>query len=395
LTPSARARRTVRAVEAVLQLARVPRRPPPIDIAIAGGLLVWALAEAIFAEGSGPTWARIVVALCFTVPLVWRRRAPATVLLVLLATLAFAGIAGHEPETGAMPFPSLLVAGFSGALYARTDRLAIATSVGPAAGVLMAMALGYFSGAPTPTDYAILLFLSAGAWAGGWLVRRRAAQLEQARADAPELAREAVAAERARVARELHDVVAHSVSIIAVQAGAAEALLDQEPDAARPHVATVRQTAHDALVELRRLVGVLREDEPTYVPQPGLERLRELVDDARAAGLDVDLREEGTRPAVPLGVDLAAYRIVQEGLTNVRRHAEGSTATVLVRYAPAAIQLEVANGPGASANGTPGTGHGIIGMRERARLYGGTFDAGPRPDGGFRVSATLPLEGSG
>jgi signal transduction histidine kinase len=382
----------VRAVEAVLQLARVPRRPPPIDVAIAGGLLVWALAEALFADGSGPTWARVVVALCFSVPLVWRRRAPVTVLLILLATLAVAGIAGDEPESGAMPFPSLLVAGFSSALYARSDRVAIATSVGPAAGVLIAIALDYFSGSPGPADFAILFFLSAGAWAGGWLVRRRAAQLEQARADAPELAREAVAAERTRVARELHDVVAHSVSIIAVQAGAAEALLDHDAEAARPHLATVRRTAHDALVELRRLVGVLREDEPTYVPQPGLERLRELVDDARAAGLAVELVEEGTRPAVPLGVDLAAYRIVQESLTNVRRHAAGSAATVVVRYAPTALELEVANGPGGRANGTAGTGHGIIGMRERARLYGGTFEAGPQLDGGYRVRATLPLE---
>jgi signal transduction histidine kinase len=131
------------------------------------------------------------------------------------------------------------------------------------------------------------------------------------------------------------------------------------------------------------------------VPQPGLERLRELVDDAQASGLTVEPVEEGTRPAVPLGVDLAAYRIVQESLTNVRRHAEGSAATVVVRYAPAALRLEVTNGPGGHANGTAGTGHGIIGMRERARLYGGTLEAGPRPDGGFRVSATLPLEDGG
>jgi signal transduction histidine kinase len=382
----------LRRVDAVVQLARVPRRPPRIDVAIAGGLFVWALAEALFADGSGPTWARIIAAACFSVPLVWRRRAPVTVLLVVLATLAVAGLAGDEPESGAMPFPSLLVAGFSCALYARSERVAIATSVGPAVGVLLAVALDYFTGSPGPADYAILLFLSAGAWAGGWLVRRRAAQLEQARAEAPELAREAVAAERARVARELHDVVAHSVSIIAVQAGAAEALLDRDTEAARPHLVTVRRTAHDALVELRRLVGVLREDEPTYVPQPGLERLRELVDDARGAGLAVELVEDGERPQVPLGVDLAAYRIVQEGLTNARRHAHGAPATVVVRYADTALELEVSNGPGGRANGTAGTGHGIIGMRERARLYGGTLDAGPRPDGGFRVRATLPLE---
>jgi signal transduction histidine kinase len=382
----------VRAVDAVLNLARVPRRPPRIDVAIAGGLFAWALAEALFDEGSGPVWARIVVAACFTVPLVWRRRAPVAALLVILVTLTVAGIAGHEPETGAMPFPALLVAGFSTALYARSDRVAIATSVGPAGGVLLAMALDYLAGSPGPADYAILTFLSFGAWTGGWLVRRRAAQVERAQAQAPELAREAVTAERARVARELHDVVAHSVSIIAVQAGAAEALLDRDAEAARPHLESVRRTAHDALVELRRLVGVLREDEPTYVPQPGLERLPELVDDARAAGVAVELVEEGTRPAVPLGVDLAAYRIVQEGLTNVRRHAHGASATVGVRYAPSALELEVANGPGGRANGTAGTGHGLIGMRERARLYGGTLEAGPQADGGFVVRAVLPLE---
>lgn len=198
------------------------------------------------------------------------------------------------------------------------------------------------------------------------------------------------------MARELHDVVAHSVSIVAVQAGAAEALLDVDPAAARPHLEAVRRTAHDALVELRRLVGVLREDEPTYTPQPGLERLAELVDEARATGLAVELVEEGERPAVPLGVDLAAYRIVQEGLTNARRHAAGAAARVRVAYDPGALEVEVLNGPGGPGrerdDDGAGSGHGLIGMRERARLYGGTLEAGAEPGGGFRVRARLPLE---
>jgi signal transduction histidine kinase len=182
------------------------------------------------------------------------------------------------------------------------------------------------------------------------------------------------------------------VSIIAVQAGAAEALAGRDDDRAREHMRSVRRTAHEALVELRRLGGVLREDEPVLAPQPGLERLDELLADARAAGLPVELQVDGPARDLPAGLDLAAYRIVQEGLTNVRRHAGAADTVVRVRYGDSALELEVVNAPGVGNGTGQGTGHGLIGMRERARLYGGTFDAGAAEDGGFRVRARLPLE---
>jgi signal transduction histidine kinase len=195
------------------------------------------------------------------------------------------------------------------------------------------------------------------------------------------------------MARELHDVVAHSVSIIAVQAGAAEMLVADDPQAARTHMESVRRTAHEALGELRRLVGVLRDDEAVLDPQPGLARLGELLDDARSTGLPVELITEGEPRKVPPGLDLAAYRIVQEGLTNVRRHAGPVPTQVRVRYEPDLLEVEVENAPGRRNGGSgEGTGHGLIGMRERARLYGGSLEVGEQPGGGFRVRARLPLE---
>ncbi|HEX8104330.1 MAG TPA: histidine kinase [Solirubrobacteraceae bacterium] len=380
-------------MDPLVRLARVPSRPPRVDLLLAGALLLWASLEAAFVAGPGPGWARALTAVAYTVPLVFRRQAPVLVLAFVTGVLILRSATSGVPEGGAMPFPSLLLGAFSAALYARPRWVAVAAALLAPAGILAGMATGYFVGDQTPVDFAILAFISSGAWVGGWLVRRRAAQLAEAEAAAPELAREAVAAERARMARELHDIVAHSVSIIAVQAGAAEALIDADRDAAREHVAAIRRTAHEALVELRRLLGVLREEEPGYRPQPGLDRLSELIEEARAAGLSVELDEEGTPGHIPAGVDLAAYRIVQEGLTNARRHAGPVHAVVRLRHAAGRLDVEVVNEAGAGdAAAGEGSGQGLIGMRERARLSGGTLEAGPAPDGGFRVRASLPLE---
>jgi signal transduction histidine kinase len=387
--------RTVSAVSelvhsaALVRLAEVPRRVPRVDVVIAGGLVAWALLEAFFAEGPGSVPARVAFAVGYAAPLVVRRRWPIQVLLTIVGLAVVRGVLWDEPEAGAMPFPSLIVATFSAALYARPAWLAVAAAPLP----MVAFVFGNFAGSPTAVDLAIISFITLGAWTGGWIVRRRAEQVVAAQAAGPELARQAVASERTRLARELHDVVAHSVTIISLQAGAAEAVLDGDPVQARVHLEAVRKTAHEALVELRRLVGVLREAEPVYEPQGGLGRLDELIDEMRAAGLAIELREEGARPALPPGVDLSAYRIVQESLTNVRRHAGTAPTRVRLRYCKDALELEVENscGSGKGALG-PGTGHGLIGMRERARLYGGTLDARATPDGGFVVRARLPLE---
>jgi signal transduction histidine kinase len=207
-------------------------------------------------------------------------------------------------------------------------------------------------------------------------------------------ARDAVAAERAAIARELHDVVAHHMSVMVVQAGAARAVGDFDPAAASDALRQIESSGRTGLAEMRRLLGILKaeDDGDGRTPQPGLADLGELLDAMRATGLAVEAVVEGSSRSLPPGVDLSAYRIVQEALTNALRHAGGASARVLVRYEPNALELEIADdGPG-PPDGAPTRGHGLIGMRERAQLFGGAFEAGPRPGGGFLVRARLPFE---
>jgi signal transduction histidine kinase len=217
----------------------------------------------------------------------------------------------------------------------------------------------------------------------------RAAQLDRER---EERAREAVAEERVRIARELHDVVGHSVSVMTVQASAVRRLLKPEQTRELEALLIVEQTGREALAEMRRLVGVLRrpEEAPALAPQPSLQYVDKLAERAREAGLPVDLRIEGEPIQLPASVDLTAYRLVQEGLTNALKHAEATQAEVVVRYAPDQVEISVSdNGRGAGSNGDGG--HGLVGMRERVSVYGGELEAGPRPEGGYRLSARLPV----
>jgi signal transduction histidine kinase len=349
--------------------------------------------DALVYAGPGTTAERVAFALVVTVPLVVRRQAPLAVALVLAcATLAWA-LAATAPETGVIPFPSLLLATFSVALYAPSPAAAVAGGLALTGSMAVALTSNFNSGHLSAGNVAFLIFFMGGAWTAGWLIRRRAAQLERAYAESGRLAQDAVIEERARIARELHDIVAHSVSIIAVQAGAAEGLLDSDPALARQHMSAVRRTARETMAEMRRLLNVLREDDAPHAPQPGLARLDDLLSEVRAAGIPVELVEEGDRPPLGPGVDLVAYRVVQESLTNVRKHAGAVPTRVLLRYRPDRIAVDVSNSPGehpAAANGAGG--HGLIGMRERVVLFGGTFDAAARDDGGFRVHADLPVE---
>ncbi len=219
---------------------------------------------------------------------------------------------------------------------------------------------------------------------------RRAALAEWERDVA---AREAVLAERTRIARELHDVIAHNVSMMVVQAGAERRVLDTSGGSTRDVLAAIERTGRSALTEMRRLVGMLRQDGADPLsPQPGLAELPVLIAQVREAGLRVDLQVEGEPVAVPAGIGLSAYRIVQEALTNTIKHAGEASATVRVRYQPDVLEIEVADdGPGA-ADPAPGGGHGLAGMRERVALYGGRFSAEPEPDGGFTVRILLPVQ---
>jgi signal transduction histidine kinase len=219
----------------------------------------------------------------------------------------------------------------------------------------------------------------------------RAERLEREREDR---ARAAVAEERARIARELHDVVGHSVSVMTVQASGVRRLLRPDQDREREALLIVEQTGREALAEMRRLVGVLRrpEEAPALAPQPSLKHLDKLVEQVRESGLTVDLKVEGEPANLPASVDLAGYRLVQEGLTNTLKHAEATRADVLIRYGKGDVELVVAdNGTGNGDGG--GSGHGLVGIRERVSVVGGSLEAGPRPGGGFEVRARLPMNG--
>jgi signal transduction histidine kinase len=231
-----------------------------------------------------------------------------------------------------------------------------------------------------------------------WLEERA----RRAEAERDTRAQIAVAAERARIAREMHDVIAHNVSVIVVQADGAAYAFDHDPARARQAVGVISRTGRQALTEMRRLLGVLRDGEQgtDMAPQPGLTQISELLAEARLAGLPVSLTLEGEPRPLDGGRELAAYRIVQEALTNTRKHGGlGADAAVLLRYADDGLLVRVTDtgrapaggdGPGPGNTGPGSTGHGITGMRERVRLYGGTLRAGPRPGGGYEVAATLP-----
>jgi signal transduction histidine kinase len=296
--------------------------------------------------------------------------------------------------------PAVLVTVYTAAV--RLTRRAALVALGVAEVVLAVLlwAGPSFPGWPSLAQFAALL---AGAWFLGDIVRRwqraaaeharRAAELEQAR---QELARLAVNAERVRIARELHDVVAHSMSVIAMHAGSGRLAAVRDPEAARRALAVVEESSRTALAEMRRLVTVLRDaDEaaPDLAPAPDLTRVHRLVAEVAAAGVQVDVRTEGDLAAVPAGVSLAAYRIVQEALTNVVRHVGPTRVHLRVAVDGDRVRLEVNDEGGGrivTAVDPAGTGHGTVGMRERALLYGGELSIGPGPNGGWQVAGWLP-----
>jgi signal transduction histidine kinase len=334
-------------------------------------------------EITGSRAVLIPTALAATVPLVLRRRRPLAVVLAVVAALGLQELLTESTEGGST-LVALLVASYSVGAYA--DR------VGAAAGLATVLALNVPYSADA-SDFAFGVVVFGGAWLAGCVVRRERVLTDALARVQAERERVAVAEERARIARELHDVVAHSVSTIVVQAEAGEALLDREPERAREAFEAIRGSGRQALVELRRLLGLLRRDEEelALVPQPSLEHLDALVDYVRGVGLPVRVEIEGERRRLPPGVDLSAYRIVQEALTNALKHGGRARAVVRVRYSADDLELEVVDDGPAASNGATG-GHGLTGMRERVRLYGGELETGRRPEGGFAVRARLPVD---
>jgi signal transduction histidine kinase len=360
----------------------------PLAFALVLGLL--AMAEVtIYADDIGQA---MVANLLATLPLALARRrlGLATGAIVMGVTVALG-------DGGTLTFAALL--GLVTVMYLFASRYGRRWSVLPALPFL-ANAIQPFSGENAGFPGVLLLMVVVGAAALGDSRRQQGEALaerdETRQAMVDTLQDQAAMGERARIARDLHDVVAHHVSAIAVQAESARLTTEGLPEDGRAHFEAIGQTARDALTEMRRLLGVLREDasaEAARDPQPSLARLTELVETARAAGTPVTLTLEGTVVTLPQGVDLCAYRILQEALTNVRRHAPGASVEVELEYTAEALRLRVRDhGPGADSPDLDG--HGLVGMRERAIMVGGTLTAGPADGGGFAVEAVLPIPGA-
>jgi signal transduction histidine kinase len=322
-----------------------------------------------------------------TVPIAWRRRAPLLVFATVATTAAVASLLGYWPE---FVIPMWVASYSASAFRARDDVLRIAVPV--AVGTSIAISLGErwqrgLNWVEVAADLIVTFGLPLLLGRLTYNRRRRAA------ADRERAAGEAVTEERARIARELHDVVAHHMSVMVVQAGAARAVSVSDPAAAADALRQIEASGRTGLAEMRRLLGILKasDGENALEPQPGLERLPDLLEATRAAGLRVEVVVDGAPRALPPGIDLSAYRIAQEALTNVLRHAREARARVSLRYDEDAIEIEVVDdGPGATVAPTDGAGHGLIGMRERVQVFGGALEAGSLPGGGFRVRARLP-----
>jgi signal transduction histidine kinase len=343
----------------------------------------------------GPLALNLLAVGLSTLPIAARRLAPLAAAATVFGAIAVRALVA-DPLEIYPPFLAGLVAVYSVAAYA-SARSAVLGAALSAAAIAVAAARG--SGGDAAPALVPSLILLGVVWGLGRVVgarfssaraiERHAAERDR-RAEAE--ARAAAAAERERIARELHDAVSHSLALIAMQAGGAQAILRREPERAEDSLRSIERAAREGLTEMRRLLGLMGggRGEGDLSPQPGIERLGAIVEGARDAGLEVELRVEGKpRPVAP-AIDLSAYRIVQEALTNAAKHAGRCHAVVSVRWRPGAVELEITNDGAPNDLGRP-AGRGLIGMRERAALVGGELEVGPA-DGGFRVWSRLPLE---
>jgi signal transduction histidine kinase len=338
------------------------------------------------------TWKMVLgLALVHTLCLFWRRRNPWAVLAVNLSSGLAVALLGY-PMVVLHLAPLLALYAVASQTPAKRSAWGLAATA--AALVLGEIALGNPSDMGTMAGNLVALlatwYMGTSIFSRQEYVRRleeRTKELQEARED---LADQAVANERLRIARELHDVVAHSLSVIAVRAGIGAHVLDQNPEEARTALKTTEEVSRKALDEMRRLLGVLRDgDTASLAPLPGLAELPVLIEGISETGPRVDLHIEGSQEELSAGLDLTAYRIVQESLTNVMKHAGATRARVTLSFAPGLLTIEVVD-DGSAPYSPNGSGLGLRGMKERADLFGGTLEVGPLKDGGFRVLATLP-----
>jgi len=366
------------------------------DALLAAAVIVLGLLQTILDNDLSGTEIALncAVAVALGILLVFRRRIPLLLLALMLASALAEPLIG---ESGNGEFFGLfvLVAVYTAAAHTDSRRMWLAGAMT----AVMASVVTVNDPEPLNIGGAIFFGLLFGVpWTVGRMVhdrRQREIALEE-RADALEReqeqrARAAVAEERQRIARELHDVVAHAISVIVVQARGGRRLLDTEPAEARGAFDTIEGTGQQVLGEMRRLLGLLREseDQLALAPQPSLVRIDDLVEQVRDAGLPVELAIEGEPTELPPGIDLSAYRIVQEALTNALKHAGPATARVTLRYGEDSLELEIADDGSGSAAGNGG-GHGLVGIKERVAMLGGEVEAGGRLAGGYTVRARLP-----
>ncbi len=372
----------------------LPPRPPIFDVGLAAALVVVGLVEALTVETTMPRWAHATTTTFVMVALAFRRSIPLVVLVIALLAI----IVGGRPDTPFVLFAAMVIACYSAGqvLEGRRALVALLIAVGPAG-------LGLLLDDGEPADIAAVAVLYGGPWVVGRLVQQQTRRADTADARAAELERadadrrvQAAAEERARIARELHDIISHSISVITVQTQAVRRRLAPGQVAEARDLMAVESTARQAMVELRRLFGVLRAEgeRPPLAPQPGLGQLPRLIERTREANLPVELRVQGEPVPLSPGIDLTAYRIVQESVTNVLKHTDDARVTITLAYAPTELRINVVD-DGRARPTENGVGHGLLGMRERVSLFGGRLDIGPRRDGGFAVYAVLPLvEGS-
>jgi signal transduction histidine kinase len=365
-----------------------------VDAAIAVALLVLGVVEALTTAPNAPSWPQAALTVAWTVPLVWRRRHPVPILALIVV---LGPVLGELNGVGGVN--SYVLAAVLAAYTVGRELDAPRSWWGPALILGINWSLFVAVGGLL-SDFVFIALIYVGAWAVGQAIRARelrvrdlARTAEELRRDQERVARE-IAQERAQIARELHDIVAHSISVVAIQTQAIGRRLGPEHAREIEDLRALEDTARGAMTELRRMLGVLRADEgaPALEPQPGLAQLPRLFDAARAAGTRVVERVEPPPGRLPAGLELTIYRVIQEALTNVRKHAPGSLASVTLAYGAGKVTIQVDDdGPGGPPGSVAGSGHGLIGMRERVMLYGGTMRAGARPAGGYSVAVELPV----
>jgi signal transduction histidine kinase len=391
-----------------LAFVRLPtgaRRQHAFDATLAGVLLVASVVD-LFTHGLGgvyphATWIHLPFVVLTSLPIAVRRRWPLAALIVL-AVVQSAWIYGLYPmdqQPPLVPFVQLLVVVYTAAAYS-DGRAARAACVVVALGIgtdIPTLIVGKPLGDVAGPDISLLIAFSLGL---GFARSRRRADAQEERAaraerDRLEAVECAAAQERARIARELHDVISHDVSLMVLQASVERRVHTGDVSTTQT-LENIESTGREALAELRRMLGVLRksDDDAPLRPQPGLAQLPDLVAQARAAGLPAQLVVDGAPIAVPAGLDIAAYRIVQEALTNAAKHAAGAAVTATVRYRAGALEIEIADDGGTGSSvPLPRGGHGLVGMRERVAMFDGSLEAANVTEGGFRVRARLPLPG--